>query len=182
MVQFENNVVYKITNLTNENLIYVGSTTNYEKRMMQHKQSVNNVKSPDYNSRKSRVIRENGGWDCFKHEIIKRYPCKNVTEAYMYEQHVMNELNLNYLMNRNKAYLSPEERVNYSSTQAKSWRQRHNHVNCECGGSFTINNKSRNINKSKIHAYYTNGSDNTEELAEQLNDLILSETSVNESN
>ena len=176
MVNFSTNVIYKIKHITNSDLFYIGSTTNYERRMMQHKQSVNNINSPDYNSRKARVIRENGGWDCFKHEIIKSYPCKNATEAYMYEQQVMNELNLNYLMNRNKAYLTPTERVNYSSTQAKAWRQRHNIVNCVCGGCYHVNNKARHIKKSKKHLDYSNSSDDTAEQAKRINDLIISES------
>ena len=177
MVNFSNNVVYKLRHITNNDLYYIGSTTNYEKRMMQHKQSVNNMNSPDYNSRKSRVIRENGGWDCFKHEIIKNYPCKNATEAYIYEQHVMNELNLNYLMNHNKAYLTPVERVNYSSTQAKAWRQRHDLINCECSGKYHVNNKARHIKTCKKHINYSNES---EELAQQLNDLLITQTSDTE--
>ena len=177
MVNFSNNVVYKIKHITNNDLFYIGSTTNFERRMMQHKQSVNNVNSPDYNSRKSKVIRENGGWDCFKYEIIKSYPCKNEKEAYIYEQQVMNELNLKYLMNRNKAYLTPTERVNYPSTQARSWRERHHLINCECSGYYHVNNKARHIKKSKKHLNYLNSSENTEELAQQLNDLLISQTS-----
>ena len=68
----------------------------------------------------------------------------------------------------------------YSSTQAKSWRQRHSIVRCECGGTYHVNNKARHIKKSKIHEYYTNGTDNTEELVINLNNLLLSETSETE--
>ena len=71
MVNYQDNVIYKIQHKEKPELIYIGSTSNYEMRMIQHKQSVSNSKSPDYNSKKSKLIRENGGWDVFTTSIIK---------------------------------------------------------------------------------------------------------------
>ena len=154
MVNYQDNVIYKIQHKEKPELVYIGSTSNYEMRMIQHKQSVSNSKSPDYNSKKSKLIRENGGWDVFTTSVIKKYPCKNITEVHIEEQRIMNE-HLN-LLNRNKAYLSPEERINYASIQCKAWRQRHKTTICICGGYYNVQNKSRHLNTSKKHIKYLN--------------------------
>jgi hypothetical protein len=154
MVNFSKNVIYKIQHKENPDLVYIGSTSNYETRMSQHRQSVENLNSPDYNSRKAKLMRENGGFKAFTHSIIKKYPCKNITEVHIEEQRIMNE-HLN-LLNRNKAYLTPDQRIDYAAKQCKAWRERHSHTLCICGGSYNIQNKARHLNQSKKHINYMN--------------------------
>jgi len=62
--------VYMIQHKTNSSLIYIGSCVDFETRISQHKTKCYNPKSNSYNSKKSQIIRENGGWDAFKIQII----------------------------------------------------------------------------------------------------------------
>jgi Fic family protein len=61
------NCIYKI--YLNDD-VYVGSTNDYNLRINSHKYSCNNPNSKDYNFPIYQFIRENGGWDTFKKEII----------------------------------------------------------------------------------------------------------------
>jgi hypothetical protein len=54
-------VIYKIQHLENENLGYVGDTTDFIKRKNEHKGANSNEKQPAYNIKLYQMIRENGG-------------------------------------------------------------------------------------------------------------------------
>ena len=49
---------------------YIGSTINIKRRILNHKTRCNNVKDPKTNIKVYQFIRENGGWDEWKHEIL----------------------------------------------------------------------------------------------------------------
>ena len=66
--------------------MYVGHTTNFVQRKHAHKISCTNIKSSNYNCRLYNVIRNNGGWDNWKMEIINFFNCKDHYEARKKEQ------------------------------------------------------------------------------------------------
>lgn len=99
--KYKNFVVYKIYCLKDEiRDCYVGSTVNFSRRKSQHKKNTTNKTKKSYWRQLYRFIRDNGGWDHFKIEIIERYPCENDLEAKMKEQYYIDKLNPS--LNKNK--------------------------------------------------------------------------------
>ena len=70
-IDYSKAVIYKIQHQDKPELLYVGSTTDFPKRKSSHKQRTNNVMDERYNLKVYQMIRENGGWECFKIIIIK---------------------------------------------------------------------------------------------------------------
>jgi len=74
MPDYQNSKIYKIYSLSNEELVYFGSTT---QRLSQRKaEHVKDSKKEHYNG-SSKIIINNGNW---KMELIQDYPCLNRLE------------------------------------------------------------------------------------------------------
>ena len=99
--------IYKIEHIEDESLVYVGHTTNFDKRKTAHKSNCNNENEPKHNLKVYQMMRTNGGWDMFKMIEIEKYPCKDKREAECRENDVMKELKAN--MNSNRSYITIEE-------------------------------------------------------------------------
>lgn len=90
-VDYSNTLIYKIycNDATNLDL-YVGHTTNFVKRKLAHKYCCNNEK---INNKLYNTIRQNGGWDNWKMDIVGFYNCDNLHEAKVKEQEFFISLN-----------------------------------------------------------------------------------------
>ena len=66
----KNYTFYRLFNLNFEEC-YVGSTTNYKKRIQYHKSDCNNPNSNHHNRKVYKFIRENGGFKNWQFEIIE---------------------------------------------------------------------------------------------------------------
>ena len=66
---------YTIQCKTNNSLVYVGSTTNFNRRTIEHKTDCSNVNSKRYNLRVYSTIRANGGFDNFEICVIDTIIC-----------------------------------------------------------------------------------------------------------
>jgi len=95
-IDYYNTIIYKIT-CTDPNIkhIYVGHTTNFVQRKYSHKQTCNNIKSPYYNFKLYKTIRENGNWSNWEMVIVNFYNCKDHLEARQKEQEYYISLNAN---------------------------------------------------------------------------------------
>lgn len=111
VVDYNKIVIYKIQHQSKDELLYVGSTTHFLNRKVQHKRSCYNVNGSGYNTKLYTTIRDNGGWDAFNMVIIKEFPCKNKQEALAEEDKVMREMKAS--LNMCRAYTSTEERQEY---------------------------------------------------------------------
>ena len=93
-IDYSNTIIYKIIckdpSVTH---LYVGHTTNFVQRKYAHKQTCNNSKSPYYNLKLYKIIRENGNWSNWDMSIINFYNCKNNLEARQKEQEQFISLN-----------------------------------------------------------------------------------------
>ena len=107
MPDFSKTVIYKIQHEDDESLLYVGSTTNFTKRKCSHKRNCNNPNDRIYNIKLYQMIRDNGGWNCFRMIQIKKFPCNNKREAESEEDMFMMELKAN--MNHQRASRSHAE-------------------------------------------------------------------------
>jgi hypothetical protein len=111
-IDYSNTIIYKITckdSIVND--VYVGHTTNFVQRKHSHKQSCINDKSPNHNCKLYEVIRNNGGWNNWKMEIINFFNCQDHYEARQKEQEYFISLNatLNSIEPMPKPKIKPNE-------------------------------------------------------------------------
>jgi hypothetical protein len=93
-IDYSNTIIYKITcKDTSVNDVYVGHTTNFVQRKHAHKQSCINDKSPNHNCKLYEVIRNNGGWNNWKMEIINFFNCQDHYQARQKEHEYFVSLN-----------------------------------------------------------------------------------------
>ena len=117
-IDYSKSVIYKIQAIHDDNLLYIGSTTDFTRRKSEHKKLCETNKSKVYE-----MIRENGGWDCFNMIVIKEFPCENKKELLIEEDCVMRELKST--LNNIRAYLSDEERPESKRQYTKKYRATH---------------------------------------------------------
>ena len=146
--------IYKIEHIDDESLVYVGHTTNFDKRKIAHKGSCKNDNDRQYNFKVYQMIRENGGWDMFKMIEVEKYPCNDRREAERRENEVMKELKAS--MNMIKSFRTQEELTEYR----KEYRESNKPKIQEQKKEYRENNKLkiqeykkeyREANKSKIN-------------------------------
>ena len=93
-IDYSNTIIYKITcsdpKITD---VYVGYTTNFVQRKHAHKQGCNNNKNINYKCKLYEVIRNNGGWQNWKMEIINFFNCRDHYEARQKEHEYYISLN-----------------------------------------------------------------------------------------
>ena len=95
-LDYSNTIIYKITcNDTNITDKYVGHTTNFVQRKHAHKNTCVNEKSSSYKCKLYEIIRNNGGWNNWKMEIVDFFNCKDLCEARQKEQEYFVSLNAN---------------------------------------------------------------------------------------
>jgi tRNA A22 N-methylase len=114
MPDYSKSLIYKIQHLNDDNLLYIGSTTNFTKRKYKHKSACKTKKSKLYV-----MIRGNGGWDCFNMIVIKEFPCENKQELLIEEDNMMREMKST--LNVQRAHLTDEE----IKEQKKQYRETH---------------------------------------------------------
>ena len=111
-IDFSKTVIYKIQHKELDDLLYVGSTTEYVKRKNRHKTtSYANDTNKNYNLKLYKTIRDNGGWDAFNMVIVKPFPCENRRQAEAEEDRVMRDFHSS--LNMKRSYLTPENRREY---------------------------------------------------------------------
>ena len=128
---------YRIYSLNND-YVYIGSTTDFKKRISTHKHYCNNEKSKKYNIKLYKTIRQNNGFENFIFEIIETIETDNKKIVLEKEQELMIKYNSN--LNTNKAYTSEEYKK----------QQKYEKITCACNGRYTRAHKSEHL-KSKKH-------------------------------
>jgi len=123
-IDYSNAVIYKIQHLEKDELVYVGSTTNFVNRRYYHKTACKTKQIKVYE-----MIRENGGWECFNMIIIKEYPCQSSIELTQEEDRVMRELNSS--LNIISANRTPEEKLIYDREHHKKNKEKYSQQNKE---------------------------------------------------
>jgi hypothetical protein len=90
--KYDNFCIYKIQLKDDEKTLYIGSTTNYKRRILQHKKNSCNFKKK---SALYQYIRALGGYNNFTFEKILDYPCKSRSEGIIKEKELINSMNAN---------------------------------------------------------------------------------------
>jgi len=95
--------IYKLIkkDAINDDMIYIGSTEDIKCRMSTHKIRCNNIKSRNYNYKVYKYIRDNGGWNEWKYEIIDEVEVALREDAGIYEgEYIIKYDAINKLNNR----------------------------------------------------------------------------------
>ena len=139
--------IYKIENNDDESLVYVGHTTNFDKRKTQHKINCYNDNQKPYNFKVYRMIRENGGWEKFLMLEVEKYPCADKREAERRENEVMKELKTS--MNTNKSFRTQDEITEYHKEHNTNYRKVHKDEITEHKKEYYESNKPKINEKVK---------------------------------
>jgi len=93
-IDYSNTIFYKIQ-CKNPDVkeLYIGHTTNFVQRKYAHKRSCTVETSSNYNCKVYNVIRETGGWNNWKMEIIAFHNCENHYAARKLEQQYFEQYN-----------------------------------------------------------------------------------------
>ena len=96
MVNYQNGMIYKIAHRYSP-YVYIGSTTNFNRRKSQHKDNCNNENGKAYNFKVYQTIREMGGWDNFQMVLVIKCPCddKKELQAKEFEYQQLFDANMN---------------------------------------------------------------------------------------
>jgi len=179
---FSNSCIYRIYCLDPKiKDIYVGSTTYFRRRYMQHRLACIDEKSKSYNFPLYRFMRENGGVDNWEMEIIEKFSCKTKKELLWKEREwydkLKPKLNINkpvetkeefnerrrlqwerykkdkryYEKNREKILERSKQR--YQKNKDKILEKHKEKIECQCGSIFSRRDKARH-EKSKKHQDY----------------------------
>ena len=136
--------IYKIEHIENDNLVYVGHTTNFSKRKDSHKSICKNENNKNYNLKVYQMIRDNGGWDMFKMIEVEKYPCNDNREAERREDKIMKELKASMNMIRasrtnkqyredNKETIEGKKNEYMKDYMKKNKEKQREKITCECG-------------------------------------------------
>jgi hypothetical protein len=88
-IDYTKTIIYKIQHIENPELLYVGHTTNFNKRKSEHKMNCKNEKKT---FKLYLTIRENGGWEMFKMIPVKEVSCTGRYGALREEDNMMTAL------------------------------------------------------------------------------------------
>ena len=147
-IDYQKGIIYKIHHINNEELLYVGSTTNFIKRKQQHKQRCNNL-NKFYNLQVYQMIRDNGGWIQFKMIIIKEFPCNTKTELLIEEDRLMRELKSN--MNNRRASTTDEEKKEQKKELQKEFYEVNKDIILEKQKVYRGANKDKIKERNKLY-------------------------------
>jgi hypothetical protein len=107
------NYIYKLIhkNATNDDMIYIGSCDDISQRVSKHKYCCNTPNNRKYNYKVYKHIRENGGWNNWKYEIIDEVEVALRDDIYKYENtyikkyDAINKLNSRFARRTKKEYI-----------------------------------------------------------------------------
>jgi hypothetical protein len=161
MPNYAHSVIYRIINKeTGENL-YVGSTTNFKRRILDHKKCCINPNHRDHNIPIYTHIRDIGGWEFIKAVMIEEFTtCQNRLQLVKREQEHIE--NFKSSKNSVRSYISETQK----KEEAKEYKKQYCNDNKEKIKEYK--KQYCNDNKEKINEYkkqYHN--DNRDKINEQ---------------
>ena len=170
-------IVYKLTCNKTE-MVYYGSTKNYNKRMREHINMAKN--SRGYYSARSYLIIQEGDYafevletlhDCSKETLEQRErfyiennkcinrqcPLRKANEPYLCEcGRQLSSINNRYRHIKTKQHLDfVENGIKYVKPTRTYEEYKYDKINCGCGGKYTPNQKSEHF-KTKRHQKFIN--------------------------
>jgi len=141
MVNYKNSIIYKIyCNDLNIKEVYIGSTTNFNKRKINHKLSCNGKIKSNINCPVYMFINTNGGWDNWTMCQIKSFPCNTKKELHFEERKIIEQS----IPNLNKSIPTRKQKEYYklikSNGQRTEWRK-----------DYELKNKEKISERKKLY-------------------------------
>lgn len=139
-------IIYKIF-CKDENIkdCYIGSTTNLNRRWIEHKSVCNNKKVKEYNYKLYKFIRENGGINNFNIVEIEKIKC-NKKNSFIKERYWVEELKSNLNSEIPSRTKKEYDKIYYENNKEKFFEK----VKCECGCEISKKNLNTHL-KTKKH-------------------------------
>lgn len=107
-IDYSNTHFYKIVcKDLNVKDLYIGHTTNFKNRKLDHKKNCLNPNSKKYNFPVYCFIRENCGWENWDMILIDKKECCNELEALKHEREYIESMGAT--LNRHKPYRNQED-------------------------------------------------------------------------
>jgi hypothetical protein len=144
MTDYTDACIYRIIQIDNDELIYIGSTNCFNNRIRSHKNNCKNENHKEYTYPVYKYIRDNGGFDNFKFEVIIEVNCYNKYELELVERSYIDELKPK--MNKKIPTRTKKERYNDNKERR-----------IEYDKEYRKNNKERIREQNKV--YYNNNKD-----------------------
>mgnify|MGYP003671171230 FL=1 len=117
MPNYENSKIYKIYSVSNEELVYFGSTT---QRLSQRKAEHIKDSKKEYYNGSSKIIINNGNW---KMELIQDYPCLNRLELETLEgEYIKNNKCINIMIPARTKKQYRDANIDKIRENQKKWR------------------------------------------------------------
>ena len=175
-INYQNTVIYKIVcNDLNITDLYIGNTTDFTRRLSQHRRCSMNAIYKEHNYKIYRTIRENGGWENWRMIEIEKYPCNDSNEATARERYwfeaLQAKLNMVFPKRSDKEYMEAnkekikeyqkqyrgenrEERKAFSKQYYETNKNAMNAkkaqpFNCVCGSIVRVSDKAKHLNTKK---------------------------------
>ena len=183
MTIYNNSVIYSIyCNDPTIDDIYIGSTTNIERRCLQHKHNCCNPNSKEYNLYVYKFIRDHGDWGNWSfiqldnvnletkldlHKLEKKWmvdlkptlniqlPTRTTKEYYIDNiSKIKENVKQYYIENQDKIKAYKKKYVMNNKEKLK--KKRAQLVTCECGCIIVIQNKQRHLTSKKHFNHLNN--------------------------
>ena len=117
MPDYQNSKIYKIYSVSNEELVYFGSTT---QRLSQRKAEHIKDSKKEYYNGSSKIIINNGNW---KMELIQDYPCLNRLELETLEgEYIKNNKCINLMIPARTKKQYRDANIDKIRENQKKWR------------------------------------------------------------
>lgn len=121
MPNYAHAVIYRIINKATGETLYIGSTTNYKGRMLDHKKCCKNPNHRDHNIPIYAHIRDIGGWEFIKTVMIEEFTtCQNRLQLVKREQEYIESLKGSKNMVR--SYISETQKKEEAKEYIKQYR------------------------------------------------------------
>lgn len=121
MVNYVHAVIYRIINKESGENLYIGSTTDYNRRMIEHKSRCHNSKTHHYNLPLYKYIREElGGWDFARMVLVEEViGCQNKMQLVKREQFFIDSYNES--KNAIRSYVTDEQKKEEKTQYKKQY-------------------------------------------------------------
>jgi hypothetical protein len=134
------------------------------RRTAHHKCSCNNPNSKNYDCKKCRTIRDDGGWDNWQVVMIEEYKCNNKLEATKRERECYEELKAK--MNTYRPYTTQQEYIEHIKVKKKEYYENKIKKITQYNKDYYVNHKEKI--KERIQEYNkTYRENNTEKLKDK---------------
>lgn len=159
--------IYGIRETATDTLIYIGSTAQRLLCMRKGDHTKPSVKPRPIHH----YVAQNGGWEAFKFECLEEGEFETKEDLVKREQEFIAQHSPS--QNRQRAYRSPEQKREDNRIKQQRFRETHpayhtryeetrrehdrrrmtTHVECPCGGRYTLQNKSNHFSRQKHKDY-----------------------------